>query len=194
MKRAAFRIEFGPPPASTVPSYQACCVGCVGGLGVLRGVAKKSAKTQTRRPFTAITQARSTSAISRRAPRGYSGTMLGRSAREVKPSLPASSWPDQASVPPLYYVIAVTARGNRIKSRRVKNRSGATPLRLLQEARRQPWRPGADPSPEVRPPAPKRATGPVARARSSGVPGRVNAVSAGTCAMRSNLSVHATCR
>lgn len=38
------------------------------------------------------------------------GTVLGRSDREVEPSLPALPWPPQASVIPLYYVTAVTSR------------------------------------------------------------------------------------
>lgn len=60
MKRAAFRIEFGAPPANTVPSYQACCMGCVGGLGVLHCVSKDWKPGL--RPLHAITQARNTSA------------------------------------------------------------------------------------------------------------------------------------
>lgn len=64
MKRAAFRIEFGAPPANTVTSYQACYVGCVGGLGVLRCASKLLRwREPGLRPLCAITQARNTSAI-----------------------------------------------------------------------------------------------------------------------------------
>lgn len=112
MKRAAFRNEFGAPPANTVTSYQACYVGCVGGLGVLRCAAKLfrwresdfARSVQLRRPATLLPS-------SRRAPRGYSVTVLGYSTREMEPSLPVPSWPRQASVLPLYSVTAITARG-----------------------------------------------------------------------------------
>ncbi len=65
MKRAAFRIEFGSPPANTVTSYQACCVGCVSGLGVCAFAAKplRWRRLGRLRPLSAITQARNTSAI-----------------------------------------------------------------------------------------------------------------------------------
>lgn len=63
MKRAAFRNEFGAPPANTVTSYQACCVGCVGGLGVLHCAAKwLHWREAGLRPLRANTQARNTSA------------------------------------------------------------------------------------------------------------------------------------
>lgn len=64
MKRAAFRNKFGPPPANTVPSYQACWVGCVGGLGVLTSRCEDFLLTyQVQHPLYAITQARNSSAI-----------------------------------------------------------------------------------------------------------------------------------
>lgn len=64
MKRAAFRIEFGAPPASTVPGYQACEVGCVGGLGasVCAAKADPSKGATGLHPLCPNTQARNTSA------------------------------------------------------------------------------------------------------------------------------------
>ena len=63
MKRAALRYVFGSPPASTVSGYQACCAGCVGGLGVLHRVEKFAPLGSLTSPAYAITQARNTSAI-----------------------------------------------------------------------------------------------------------------------------------
>jgi hypothetical protein len=92
--------------------YQACYVGCIDGLGV---------------SYTpcAIPQACNTSAISRRAPRGCSSTMLDHLDREVEPSLSGLPWPHQASVVPLYSVATVTSR---VKSATIQMNSSGNRL------------------------------------------------------------------
>ena len=105
--------------------YQACSVGCVGGLGDL---AMRSGPTPPKepqdRPLFAITQARNTSAISAACSAWVPGTVLGCLDRETEPSLPALPWPLQASVTPLYSVTPVTSR---VKSPRVAANATAAP-------------------------------------------------------------------
>ena len=73
MKRATIREEFGSPPASTVtrlPSVQRGLRGLASAVLRCASVAIPPKGCQVR-PLLAITQARNTYAISRRAPRGY---------------------------------------------------------------------------------------------------------------------------
>ena len=74
-----------------------------GGDSAQRAICAPARFMQLRRPATLLPS-------SRRAPRGCPETMLGCSGREMRPSLPASSWPGQASVLSLYSVTPVTAR------------------------------------------------------------------------------------
>ena len=74
-----------------------------GGDSAQRAICATARFMQLRRPATLLPS-------SRRAPRGCPETMLGCSGREMKPSLPASSWPGQASVLSLYSVTPLTAR------------------------------------------------------------------------------------
>jgi hypothetical protein len=92
--------------SASCAALRRCSAG--GSLGFVRFV-------QLRRPATLLPS-------SRRAPRGCSVTVLGCSDREMEPSLPAPSWPRQASVLPLYSVTAVTARGKKYQFHTCRDR------------------------------------------------------------------------
>ena len=75
--RAALRSDFGSPPASTDPGYQACKVGCVGGLGVLsmrygcnptQRVVEAVRFSQIRRPATLLSISRHVLRVGTRNP------------------------------------------------------------------------------------------------------------------------------
>ena len=124
--------------------YQACSVGCVGGLGDLAmRLGPTPPKESQDRPLFAITQARNTSAISAACSAWVPGTVLGCLDRETEPSLPVLPWPLQASVTPLYSVTPVTSRVKSVRvvagamaapRREAGNRNAGMPARKWQSA------------------------------------------------------------
>ena len=111
MKRATIREEFGSPPANTItrlPSVHSWVAWVAS--AVLRSLPVAiPPKGRQLRPLPAITQARNTFAISRRARVGTENRAGSPGSGDV-PSLPALPWPHRASVLPLYSVTIVTSR------------------------------------------------------------------------------------
>jgi hypothetical protein len=114
-KRAALRNVFGSPPASTVFELPSV-------LGGLRGWPRRLCIPLTSQhfgwswliPFALCNCAGPQHfchlrGLLRVGARNHAGRLVW----EVKPSLPVLLWPPQTSVPPLYYVTAVTARAKR---------------------------------------------------------------------------------